>query len=408
MDAFFPTQPPSTPTLLRTHPALWLRSAVTGAAVVASLTALGCSTPPSAHEALRLDLQARLDSLTTSTGVPGATVGVALDDGSSFGLASGWADTILDRRMQPSDRMLQGSVGKTYFGAVALQLVHEGLIDLDAKVSTYLGQQTWFPRLPNAADITVRQLMNHTSGVVRYEFNPAFLADLTAEPFRSWTPVERLEYLFDTEAPFPAGDGWDYSDTNYILLAMIIEQVTGNRAYAEIEQRVLEPLGIVNTVPSDSPDIEGLIQGYAGDPNPFGGSPEMLADGRMTINPQFEWGGGGFASTAEDLARWVKDIHEGRAFDESLLDDARAGIEAPLGPGGRYGLGVIMLELPVGAAWGHSGFMPGYRTEMYYFPEGRFGLALQINSSDPDAMDGPLGRVVNALAELVMASSKLN
>lgn len=374
--------------------------------LAACVSAFACSAPTTAQDALRAELQVRLDSLTEGTGIPGATLGVALDDGSSFGLASGWADTTVRRPMEPSDRMLQGSVGKTYFGAVALQLVHEGRIDLDATVSTYLGEEDWFGRIPNAADITVRQLMNHTSGVVRYEFNPTFIADLNADPFRTWTPVQRLEYLFGSEAPFPAGDGWEYSDTNYILVAMIIESVTGNAAYAEISRRLLEPLGIVNTVPSDSRDIEGLVQGYAGDPNPFGGSPEMLVEGRLTINPQFEWGGGGFASTTEDLARWARDIHEGRAFDESLLEEVRTGPEVPLGPGGRYGLGVIMLELPVGSAWGHSGFMPGYRTEMYYFPEGRFGLALQVNSSDPGAFDRPLGQILNALAEVVMASTE--
>ena len=131
----------------------------------------------------------------------------------------------------------------------------------------------------------------------------------------------------------------------------------------------------------------------------------MVVDGRLAINPQFEWGGGGFASTAEDLARWARDIHEGRAFDSDLLEQVRTGVPAPLGPEGSYGLGVIMMELPVGTAWGHSGFMPGYRAEMYYFPEYEFALALQINTSDGEALDGPLLLAVSDLATVVAEGS---
>jgi D-alanyl-D-alanine carboxypeptidase len=354
-----------------------------------------------AHAELQATLQTRLDSLLEATDIPGVTLGVALADGSHFGIAAGQSDTASHRPMRSDDRMLQGSVGKTYFGAVALQLLAEGVVNLDAPVSTYLGELPWFGRIPNSGDVTVRQLMNHTSGIVRYEFNPAFLEDLTADPMRTFTPEQRLAYLFDAEAPFAAGQGWDYSDTNYILVAMIVESVTGNAAYDEIQTRLLDPLALRNTVPSDRPDVPGLVQGYAGPENDFGGFDEMVVNGRLAINPQFEWGGGGFASTTEDLARWVRDIHEGRAFNPVLLDQVRTGVEAPLGPEGQYGLGVIMMELPVGTAWGHSGFMPGYRTEMYYFPEYEFGLALQINTSDGAAIGGPLGRVVNDLADVV-------
>ena len=372
--------------------------------ILVAFAAVAAPAPTAAQvsDGLRGRLQAKLDSLVENSLVPGATVGVALPDGSSFGVAAGMSDTARAEPMTADSRMLQGSVGKTYFGAVALQLVAEGRLDLDAHLSEYLGEEPWFDRLPNARDITLRQMMQHTSGVVRYEMNPAFLEDLTADPMREFTPEERLEYLFDTEAPFAAGGGWDYADTNYILLAMVMERVTGTSAYDEVRRRVLEPLGFENTVPSDSPDVEGLVQGYAGEGNEFGGRDAMVEDGRMVINPQFEWAGGGYASTTEDLARWIKDIHEGRAFDPALLEQARDGVPARLGPQGQYGLGVIMMELPAGTAWGHSGFMPGYRTEGYYFPDGEFGLALQINSTAPRSLSGPLLLIFSDLAAIVM------
>jgi D-alanyl-D-alanine carboxypeptidase len=346
-------------------------------------------------------LQAKLDSLVAPGAVPGITLGVAMPDGTSFGLATGWADTSRHVAMTPDARMLQGSVGKTYFGAVALQLVAEGRLELDRRVADYLGDRAWYDRVPNAREVTVRQIMSHTSGIVRYEFNPRFLEDLTADPMRTFTPEQRLEYLFDTEPPFAPGEGWEYSDTNFILVAMLIEQVTGNEAYDEIRQRVLVPGGFHNTVPSDRPEVPGLVQGYAGQGNPFGGFDAMVQDGRLAINPQFEWGGGGFASTAQDLARWTWAIQEGRVFNPSLLADYRQGTPAPLGPDASYGLGVIMMELPAGTAWGHSGFMPGYRTEAYYFPDGRFALALQVNTSAQGAFPPSPLRMLADLAATV-------
>jgi D-alanyl-D-alanine carboxypeptidase len=378
---------------------------IAAVAAVAAAVAVPAQAQDSSagHQDLRRDLQARLDSLVAATGIPGVTLGVALPSDEAFGLAAGWADTARARPMTPEARMLQGSVGKTYFGAVALQLVSEGRLELDAPISDFLGREPWFSRLPNAADVTVRQLMNHTSGIVRYELDPRFLEDLSAEPMRTWTPEDRLAYLLDSTAPFPAGEAWDYSDTNYILLAMILERITGTAAYDEVQSRLLDPLGLDDTVRSDRPDVPGLVQGYAGPENPFGGFDEMLVDGRLAINPQFEWAGGGYASSARDLARWARFFHEGEAFDPALLEEARRGEPAPLGPMGEYGLAVIMMELPAGTAWGHSGFMPGYRTEMYYFPEGGFAVALQINSSDPAALDGPLLLVLSDLAAAVAA-----
>ena len=149
--------------------------------------------------------------------------------------------------------MLAGSVGKTYAAAVALQLVKEGKINLDDKVEKYLGQEKWFSRLPNASQITVRQLMNHTSGLVRYEFKEQFTKDLSANPDKVWKPEELLAYLFDEKAAFEAGKGWDYSDTNYIVLGMIIERVTGKKYYSEAQNRILKPLKLKTNFSAGQP-----------------------------------------------------------------------------------------------------------------------------------------------------------
>lgn len=369
-------------------------------AASALLTAAGGTSPPAAVEAR---LQAVLDSLVREARAPGATLGVVLPDGRVLGLASGEADTARHEAMTPDRLMLQGSVGKTYFGATVLQLVAEGRLALDEPVREVFGAEPWLDRIPNGGSITLRHLLGHTSGLVRYELNPRFLEELTAAPLRTFTPQERLSYLFDAEPPFAPGEGWEYSDTNYIVVAMLIEAVTGRPAYEEIRRRFLAPLALAETVPSDRPAIPGLTQGYAGAANPFGGFDAMVHDGALRVNPQFEWGGGGFASSARDLARWTHHVQTGRVFGGPLLEAFRQGRPAPLGPDATYGLGVIMMTLPAGRAWGHSGFMPGYRTEAYHFPDDGFTLALQVNASAPASLRVPPVRMISALASALSA-----
>ena len=226
--------------------------------------------------------------------------------------------------------------------------------------------------------------MNHTSGLVRYEFDPRATAVLREQPMKAWTPEERLSYLFDTAAPFAAGAGWDYSDTNYIVLGMILERITGRPYHDELRRRLLGPLGLANTIPSDRPDLPGLANGYAGPKNDLGGYDASLDDrGRLRVNPQFEWTGGGIASTTADLARWGKLLYEGRAFDASLLPRMLDGVPSKLGRDVKYGLGVMTRPTALGPAWGHSGFFPGYATELLYFPDLKIAAAIQVNATAP-------------------------
>jgi D-alanyl-D-alanine carboxypeptidase len=352
--------------------------------------------------ALETALQVKLDDWHKAGSFPGATAGVVLANGESFGLAVGFSDRETRTPMKPTDRMLAGSVGKTFAAATALQLIKEGKIGLDDKIERYLGREPWFSRLPNAKDITVRQLMNHSSGLVRYEFKEQFTKDLTANPEKVWKPAELVAYLLDEKPPFEAGKGWDYSDTNYIVLGMIIEKVTGRKFYDEVNTRLLKPLKLTGTIPQDGPKLKGVVQGYAGPNNPFGGTDEMIANGKFAINPQFEWTGGGYASTAQDLARWAKMIYEGKAFSPELLPQVLDGVSAPmLGGETKYGLGVIIRKTPLGTSYGHSGFFPGYMTDMMYFPEHKVAIAVQVNTSVGRSLGKPLGRVLVEMMEVI-------
>ena len=134
------------------------------------------------------------------------------------------------------------------------------------------------------------------------------------------------------------------------------EDSSGYRNSYTRNERDFSPTRLRNTVPSDSRTIPGLVQGYAGANNPFGGTDAMITDGRFAINPQFEWTGGGIASTSEDLARWAKALYDGEAFDRSLMPEALDGVPARLGRDVRYGLGIMLRPTTLGMTYGHSGF----------------------------------------------------
>ncbi len=349
---------------------------------------------------LRASLQSALDTRVRDL-APGAQAAVVMPDGRLIALATGVADR--DAKPPPPmrvhGRLLAGSTGKTFFAALALQLVREQKLSLDQRVATWFGDEPWFTRLPNGKDVTVRHLMQHRSGLVRYEFQDAFVKALIERPDHRFSPLEELAFVPDAPARFAAGEGFEYSDTNYVLLGLVLERLTGRPNYDEIARRFLVPLALRDTVPGVGRRIPGLVQGYAGANNPFGRRDAMLVDGELPFDAGFEGAGGGFASSAADLARWAKHLYEGDVLD-GVRDEALAGVPAPLGKDAMYGLGVIVDPTPLGTSWGHRGFFPGWRSDMRYFPELQVAVAVLVNTSA-----GP--RVGPALRELAIELARL-
>lgn len=325
-------------------------------------------------------LLSKLDSLRIAGNFPGLSLAIASKN-KTVSLSCGYSDIEKQVRLRTDHLLMQGSVGKTYVSAIAISLIKQGKLKLNEKVSAYLGHYDWYRRIPNAATITVRQLMNHTSGVMRYEFKPDFLNDLNANPTKYWKPEELLKYILDEKAAFAAGEGWEYSDTNYILLGMIIERLTRKKYYDLLQQNILKPYNLQHTKPTDKIILPGIAQGYAGKENDFGKKEKVInEDSTFIINPQFEWTGGGIYSTTSDLAKWGKLLYEGSICDTGIM--MKNAVPAKLGPNTKYGLGVIIRQTELGTAYGHSGFFPGYLTEMYYFPDKGICIAIQCNSSD--------------------------
>jgi D-alanyl-D-alanine carboxypeptidase len=347
---------------------------------------LQTASPSGDAELYRLSkaVEAKLGELHKAAEFPGVTVGFALPDGRSASVSAGLADLERKTPLVPKDRMLAGSIGKTFAAAVTLQLVAEGRLNLDDPLEKWFGREPWFARLPNARDITLRMLMNHTSGIPEHVLDEKFIEALRANPDRVWRPEELIAYVFDKKPLFAAGKGWSYADTNYILVGMVFERVSGKKLYSEVARRILKPLALSDTIPSDRRALPGVITGYSRPDSPFKFTGRVIVDGKFVANPQMEWTGGGFASTAGDLARWAKALYEGRVLGKRELEQMLAGVDATggRGAGGSYGLAVQIRNSDWGRSYGHGGWFPGYLSEMEYFPEKRIAVAIQFNTDN--------------------------
>ena len=347
-------------------------------------------------------LQAQLDAFTSDEAVPGACLAVNFDDGRLIQIASGFADVEAEMPMTVKHRLMSGSIGKTYFAAWYFDLLAEGTIASEDKLQKYLGEKAWFSRLPNHDSITLAHLMHHQSGVPEHVHLQQFWDDARADVSRVWQPEELVAYILDADPLFDAGGDWSYADTNFILAAMAMEKASGLSAYREIHRRYLLPLGLWNTLPTTSNDLPGLVQGYhiLGEAGRESALP-VLHDGRMELNPQLEWAGGGYYSTTADLATWGRHLFVGNAADPAQVEASlTSAVEAKLWPGDRYADGIIVSATPFGPAYGHSGWFPGYTSEVMYFPEGGFSIAVQANTDDV-RRTGPLRRQIFEAAKVL-------
>lgn len=373
----------------------------------------GAADTTTAANPIDAAFQEELEAFYAEHQFPGATAAFVLNDGHVGVAAVGASDLDTSSHMTSRSRMLAASVGKSFVGAAVIALAQEGVISLDDPISKWLGDRTWFNRLANNEAITVHHLLTHSAGIPDHVYMEDFAAAFGtnwAAPGNPIPPSAAVEFILDQPALFEAGAGWSYSDTGYVLLGMIVEEVSDHSLHDEIIDRFLVPLGLELTTPSNLRIIPGLATGYMSADNTFGlPSRTTIAPGIMAWNPALEWAGGGFASTSRDLAVWAKALYEGRAMEgeylESLMRAAPIGGE---GSGASYGAGVTIKENgPLGVTYGHAGGIPGYTSSMRYYPEHGIAVAFQINADGGIADESsPVGEYLeeleNRLAEALI------
>ncbi|ARS36020.1 serine hydrolase domain-containing protein [Pontibacter actiniarum] len=338
---------------------------------------------PAQTVVLKKLLQTKLDSLQKANGFPGATFAAVLPNGEKIAIATGIADSLEHTPMDPNSRMLSGSNGKTLFAASAMVLSEQGLFGLDDKIEKFIGHETWFDRLPNARNITMRMLLNHTSGIEEYLEQGDFMQRLKSNPSHRWEPVELLAYVFDREPLFEAGTKFNYADANYILFGYIVEKISGDKMYDLIATHVIAPYALSATEPSEKRKYNNLAVGYVRSGGPFPVEGAMVRNGELILNPQFEWAGGGFISSASDLALWAKAYYEFKALSPDTREQMRKGVTANTGKNHQYGLAMqIRPGGEAGVSYGHSGWFPGYVTDAAYFPDLDLAVAIQFNTDN--------------------------
>lgn len=335
---------------------------------------------------LNQHLDSELNLLRNRYRFPGATVSYVLPDGIVGTVATGLADIEKGQPMMAESRMLAASVGKTFVAATVIALAKEGRLSLDDPLSNWLGERSWFSRLPNYETITLRHLLTHSSGLPDHAKMTDFVELFSDKSLRnqSWDIPELLVRLILDHPPlFEAGKGWCYTDTGYILLGLVIEAVTRNSYYDEIDRRFLKGLGLDQTSPSDQPALQSLVAGYTSENN-FFHLPLKTVDneGVMVWNPAIEWTGGGLISNSCDLARWAKLLYEGRAMPADYLGDLLQSVPTDSDISkNSYGLGVaIEKNTPLGMRYGHGGVIPGYTSSMRYYCQYGIAIAFQINT----------------------------
>jgi D-alanyl-D-alanine carboxypeptidase len=313
-------------------------------------------------------LQALADKARMDSGAPGLVL--TLDDRSACGIWSGASGTQSGVAIKPNDVLRVGSITKTYVASTILSLAHDQKLGLDDPLSMYS------PSFPNAAAITVRQLLNHTSGIFNYTDDPNWQAQLAADPGHVWTPDELVAFAAAQPPYFAPGMGWTYSNTDYILLGQIAEQAGGAPIQTQIRSRFLGPLSLDLTSLGGAEPTKGhLAHGYDG-----------FADVTTEFDMSSAWAAGAMQASAGDLVTWAEALYGGDALDPSSLSEMLMGVPTDE-PGLEYGLGVMIMDASVAGdlAYGHSGSIFGYQSNVVYWPNERYAVGLVVNSDTADA-----------------------
>jgi D-alanyl-D-alanine carboxypeptidase len=330
-------------------------------------------------------LQAALDRAATSFPVPGLQGAVVLADGSRWTGATGKLETgPAARDATPESSFVVGSITKTFVAALIVELATEGRLALGDRLSR------WFPRYPGATAITLRQMLNHTSGIYNYFAHPRYESLVFKRPNHRWTTSEILQLT--GKAYFLPGRGYHYSNTNYVLLGVIAERVTRRSLGAEIRRRFLAPLKMSETFFQGEERVP--VRGAMGYLRTTDGRWRGLWDGSSqrpnTSAATVAWAAGAMVSSARDLATWTRALYGGSVLTASSLAEM-----LEFGAYG-YGLGVRSILLAGQPAWGHAGSLRGFTATTWYLPAQQVTVSVTTNRGriDPDLIAARLAQVV--------------
>jgi D-alanyl-D-alanine carboxypeptidase len=323
------------------------------------------------------------DSILKADSLPGISIAYMFADLNPVTITSGMADLEMQIPMDSGMLLLSGSIGKTYVAALMLRYYELGHVNLESRVRDYFGGERWYDSLPNSGEMTMLNLLQHTSGLERYEFKPAVWDSMSANPAKTWSGPERLSLLAGDEPLNEAGKSFAYSDSNYILLGLILERISGTEYYTLLADSLLIPLGLHENQPSDKQYVSKLASAYSAYGQQFKIPVKVVNNESVHFNPQMEWTGGGMANTPSDLCRWAQKLYGGSYLSDSTLSLMIRPVpfETGISDSASYGLGCIIWKPGTAeVSYGHTGFFPGFRSIVRYYPQHKLAVAFQTNT----------------------------
>ncbi|MFD8740361.1 serine hydrolase domain-containing protein [Streptomyces sp. NPDC059618] len=355
--------------------------AVTQAGVAAAAPARGGHTPTrTAMEAAVRD------------GVPGVTA-TAVDRHGTWSATTGVGDLRTGAPRSAADRYRVGSITKTFVSTVLLQLEAEKRLSLDDTVDT------WLPGVVhgNGYDgtrITVRQLLNHTSGIFNYTTDEDFVAAHFAKDgffrhrYDTLTPRQLVAVALAHKPDFAPGTSWNYSNTNYVLAGMVIEKVTGRSYASEIRDRIIKPLRLHAT---SLPGTRATVPGpHSRAYSKLAGTTTGPTYDVTSLNPSMASSAGEMISDSTDLDRFYSALLRGRLLPPRQLKEMKSTVAVDGAPNGGYGLGLLEETLSCGVRiWGHDGGIHGSTSVAVTTADGRHSLALNFDgdwTGNPEAV----------------------
>lgn len=333
-------------------------AALVALVLVASASATGPSpsTPAGAARGL------------VAAGAPGAIVVVRTPAGLRAA-AAGAARLHPREPMRVPDRFRIASVTKSFVAAAVLQLVGEGRLGLEDTV------ERRFPGLvPNGRFITIRELLNHSSGLFDFDEDKAWIKARFANPARVWAPRDLVRIAVRHKPHFPPGSSWRYSNTNYVVLGLVVEHVTGGPLGDVLRTRLFAPLRLDATSYPLRTALNGrYVHGYVVAAPPLPRPPGTLIDTSSALSPS-AWGAGQIVSNARDVTAFFAALLGGRVIRPALLRELKTPVN-----GYDYGLGIYSRPTRCGTAWGHNGDIPGWRNVVFATADGRRVVQVMVN-----------------------------
>ena len=361
-------------------------------------------------------LSAAIGDWMERTGAPGIVLAITQGGAEPGTFAWGVSDIATGTPMTVDHHVRIGSVTKSVTAAVVLQLVAEGLVELDAPVAQYLGDD-WAPGYEHAAAVTVRDLLGHTSGFVEYAFDVSFYQLAAPRLAEQISPEEILEFASQYGPVAELGTEFHYNTTGYLAAGLLIEAMTGNSAAAELRARVFEPLSLQHTylTPEEFPP-EPTANGYVGGTIGYLMGPllGLTPDNQITHNDAIfvdigtvpsdfarsaGWTGGGIEAQIGDVALLIRGLFATDILDETQVALMTAGHPDPANS---YGLGISTDEMLGLTIYTHGGGVPGFRTIAAYAPGFDLGVALTTNLLGLEG-DDDVGGLLESLAPILAA-----